>query len=47
MTRKAIVPMLIKIIARTSVFTILSFSTIADIIALKNIDIALEHPKNI
>jgi hypothetical protein len=42
-----IVPMHIRIIARISVLTILSFRNIADITALKIIDIALEHPKNI
>jgi len=47
MTRKEMVPMQIRIMARISVLPILSFNTMAEIIALNIIEIALEHPKNI
>ena len=47
MTINAIVPMHIRMMAKISVLTILSFRNMAEITALKIIEIALEQPKNI
>ena len=46
-TMKVMVPMQMRIMAKISVLTILSFSTTAEITVLNIIEIALEHPKNI